>query len=311
MVVRLHLKSLLQQILRLQIINKTLVHFGSIKHCLNYGRSKAFGAGIPQWELIATATGALDTLSDTSGTSVTPDGSGNIQIAGTTAQISVTAGLHKLTLALIGPYTPVTYTLDGVLYGNGASSIGATAAGTSGQLLQSAGGASSPPAWTTATYPTTTTAGSLVASTATNTVGQIADVAVGQLLASGGVGVIPAYTGSPSVSGSVTAGTGLVATTGGVTVTAGNLALNGAASHVAINASAPTTSAVGFVTLSGAATTTLTSSAITANSIILFSLKTLGTLSASAITYTTTGGSATITPTGSTDTSVYGYMIIN
>ena len=116
----------------------------------------------------------------------------------------------------------------------------------------------------------------------------------------------------------MTAGTGLTATTGNITATAGNLIstagnlqLNGATNSVKINASAPTTSAVGLVTLSGSATTTLTSSAITANSIILFSLKTLGTLTASAITYTTTGGSATITPAGSTDTSVYGYMIIN
>jgi hypothetical protein len=106
-----------------------------------------------------------------------------------------------------------------------------------------------------------------------------------------------------TVPGSLTATTILAATT--------SLQLNGAANTVKINASAPTTSAVGFITLSGSATTTLTSSAITANSIILFSLKTLGTLTSSAITYTTTAGSATITPVGPTDTSTYGYLIIN
>lgn len=109
---------------------------------------------------------------------------------------------------------------------------------------------------------------------------------------------------SPSFGGTVTAATGFTATTG-------NLTLSGAASKVLINAATSSTASVGLVTLSGAATTTLTSSAITANSIIIFSLKTLGTLTASAITYTVTGGSATITPAGSTDTSVYGYLIIN
>jgi len=117
--------------------------------------------------------------------------------------------------------------------------------------------------------------------------------------------------GSIASTTTLTGGTGITATTGNIIATAGNLQLNGTTNSVKINASAPTTSAVGFVTLSGSATTTLTSSAITASSIILFSLKTLGTLTASAITYTTTAGSATITPAGSTDTSVYGYLIIN
>lgn len=124
--------------------------------------------------------------------------------------------------------------------------------------------------------------------------------------------------GSIAATTTVTGGTGVIATTGGVTATAGNLVatagnlnLNGVASKVNINATVTASASVGFFTLSGSATTTLTSSAITANSIILYSLKTLGTLTQSAITYTTTGGSATITPAGSTDTSVYGYMIIN
>jgi hypothetical protein len=151
----------------------------------------------------------------------------------------------------------------------------------------------------------------------TDTITKLAVGATGQTLM-GATGADPGWTGSPSFSGAVTAGTGITSTTGNITATAGNLIstagnlqLNGATNSVKINATTQSTAAVGFVTLSGMATTTLTSSAITANSIILFSLKTLGTLTASAITYTTAGGSATITPAGSTDTSTYGYLIIN
>jgi hypothetical protein len=188
-------------------------------------------AGVPNWIEISNITG--DVLS----------------VTGTANQILASPMTGNVVLSLIGPYTPATYTAHGVLIGEGTSSIVATSAGTSGQLLQS-GGASADPNWTTATFPTsvgatgtilrsdgtnwvastdtypnTSTAGALIAATATNVIGQIADVATGQLLASGGVGVIPAYTASPSVTGSVTAGTGFTATTG-------NLTLSGTSSGV-------------------------------------------------------------------------------
>jgi hypothetical protein len=166
----------------------------------------------------------LSSLTGDSGTA-TPSG-GNIKIAGTANQIVTSASGSTVTLALTGPYTPATYTAHGVLLGEGTSSIVATAAGSAGQILTS-GGASADPSWTTATFPTTATAGDLIAATATNVIGRIADVAVGQVLASGGVGVIPAYTGSPSVSGSVTAGTGLTATTGDLTISSGNANVTG------------------------------------------------------------------------------------
>ncbi len=197
------------------------------------------GAGV--WELLDVAAGALDTLTGDTGTA-NPT-AGNIKIAGTANQVSTAASGSTVTLALVGPYTPATYTAHGVLIGEGTSSIVATSAGTAGQLLTS-GGASADPTWTTATFPTTagatgtilrsngtnwvastdtypntSTAGALIAATATNVIGEIVDVATGQVLASGGVGVVPAYTGSPSVSGSVTAATGLIATTGGITAT--------------------------------------------------------------------------------------------
>lgn len=111
--------------------------------------------------------------------------------------------------------------------------------------------------------------------------------------------------GSIAASSTVTAGTGLVSTLG-------NLQLLGAASRVLINASTPSTAAVGFLTLTGSTPFVLTSSAITANSVILLTLKTLGTVtSASTITYIPTAGSASLTISAPTDTSIYGYLIIN
>lgn len=201
------------------------------------------GAGV--WELLDIATGALDTLTGDSGTAV--PAAGNIKIAGTTAQVSTAASGSTVTLSLVGPYTPATYTAHGVLIGEAATSIHATSAGSAGQILTS-GGASADPTWTTATFPATAgatgtilrsngtnyvastdtwpdtvVAGDILIATATNAIGSLADVATGQVLMSGGVGVIPAYSGSPSVSGSVTAGTGLTATTGGVTVNGGDI----------------------------------------------------------------------------------------
>lgn len=167
-------------------------------------------------------------------------------VTGTANQILASPTSGDVVLSLIGPYTPATYTAHGVLIGEGSSSIVATAAGTAGQVLTS-GGASADPTWTTATYPATVTAGALLAGTASNVIGSIADVATGQVLMSGGVGVIPAYSGSPSVSGTVTAGTGLVATTGGVTATAGditatagNVIINGAAKQLRVHGGAVT-----------------------------------------------------------------------
>lgn len=213
-----------------------------------------------------------------------------LSVTGTANQILATPTTGNVVLSLIGPYTPSTYTLDGVLYGNGTSSIGATAAGTTGQVLTANTGAA--PTWTTATfpstagaagtilrsngtnwvastdtYPDTATAGALIAATATNVIGQIADVAVGQVLASGGVGVIPAYTATPSVT-SIATVTGLSASTSGAGITLNTPTNTGVASGpVILNARA---GQVVFTSVSIAAaadlTLTITNSAITGSS---------------------------------------------
>ena len=62
--------------------------------------------------------------------------SGNVlSVTGTANQILATPTTGAVVLSLIGPYTPATYTAHGVLIGEGTSSIVATAAGTTGQVL--------------------------------------------------------------------------------------------------------------------------------------------------------------------------------
>lgn len=56
-------------------------------------------------------------------------------VTGTANQILASPTTGAVVLSLIGPYTPATYTAHGVLVGEGASSIVATAAGTTGQVL--------------------------------------------------------------------------------------------------------------------------------------------------------------------------------
>lgn len=100
------------------------------------GQVLTVASGLPSWA--AAASGGV--------TSIT----------GTSNQIAASASTGAVTLSLVGPYTPATYTTHGVLIGEGTSSITALAAGTSGQVLQS-GGASADPAYSTATYPATAT----------------------------------------------------------------------------------------------------------------------------------------------------------
>ncbi|MCE5319431.1 MAG: hypothetical protein LLG04_18955 [Parachlamydia sp.] len=83
-------------------------------------------------------------------------------IAGTDSANAVTSSALAAKLG--------TQTAHGVIIGEGTSSaMAATAAGSAGQILQSAGAAADP-AYTTATYPATTTAGEVLLSSANNTV---------------------------------------------------------------------------------------------------------------------------------------------
>jgi hypothetical protein len=64
-------------------------------------------AGVANWITLGSGTGAVATLSDTSGTQTSPT-AGNIQINGTADEIDVTAGVSELTLSI-----PATFTAPG------------------------------------------------------------------------------------------------------------------------------------------------------------------------------------------------------
>lgn len=71
-------------------------------------------------------------------------------------------------------------TAGGMLSFTGTTTLASSLAGSTGQILQSAGTAV--PTWSTATYPATTTANALLYSSATNVVGQITNGTNGQVL---------------------------------------------------------------------------------------------------------------------------------
>lgn len=87
------------------------------------------------WSAVGGGTAEVSTINHL------PPTGGDIEIAGTAAQIGIANAGSTVTLSLIGPYTPATYTAHGVLIGEAAASIHATAAGTTGQVLIGATGA--------------------------------------------------------------------------------------------------------------------------------------------------------------------------
>jgi len=105
---------------------------------------------------------------------------------------------------------PSTATGTGkVLVADGTNWVASTptfpnASATSGKIIQSDG-----TNWvaSTNTYPNTATTGDILYASATNVIGFLADVAVGQVLISGGVGAVPAYSATPTVT-SITFGSG-------------------------------------------------------------------------------------------------------
>lgn len=206
---------------------------------------QGFSSGVPQWELISSSGGAI------------------VSIGGTANQVAVSTVAGIATISLVGPYTPATYTLHGVLIGEGAGAIQATAEGATGTLL------------------------------------------------AGVTGANPAFTGSPSVSGSLTAATTVTATNGNlVGSTAGtgflfnaNAATGAAASPVVLNSRA---GQVVFTAVSIAAaadlTLTITNSAITgATTQIIYSMSGSTTGSAPSIkSVTNSAGSSSIVVTNGT-----------
>jgi hypothetical protein len=268
-----------------------------------------------------------------------------------TAPVTATTLVGVSTIALAGPPNVTTLTNHGVVVGQGTSAVAATAAGSAGQFLVS-GGASADPLWSTATipatagatgtilrsngtnwvattdtYPNTVVAGDVLIATATNVIGSLADVATGQVLMSGGVGVAPAYSGSPSVSGSLTAATSITATAGNITATNGNI-VRGTAGNKDIYTSVASTitagaNSAGKVTLVGG-TATVSTTAITASSQVrlyrqgigatgaaALGIITLGTISAGVSFIINAVQAADATALQASDVSSIGWEIVN
>lgn len=278
--------------------------------------------GVANWQEDAGGSIILSQLTGDTGTA-TPT-AGSIKIAGTANQIVTSASGSTVTLALTGPYTPATYTAHGVLIGEGTSSIAATAAGTDGQVLTGNTGAD--PAFAAIGTKSGLTAHGVLIAEGTGAFAATAAGATGQALM-GNTGADPTYTGSPSFSGSVTAATTITATLGNITATNGNLVLNTAGNKIVSTSVGTTTAAgansFGSVTLTAGAATVSTS-AVTANSLIVIWRQSLGATGANPIGLLTVGPivagvsfeihaatTASATTDVATDVSVVGWMIIN
>jgi len=120
--------------------------------------------------------------------------------------------------------------------------------------------------------------------------------------------------GSLTTTTTLTAGTSITATLGNITATNGNLVLSTAGNKLLIAATSSATCSAGTFALGGTATTVVSNSAVTANSLIYLTTQALGTVTVAstlAVTARLPGVSFTVTSSQSTDTSTIAYLIIN
>lgn len=111
---------------------------------------------------------------------------------------------------------------------------------------------------------------------------------------------------------SMTAGTSITATLGNITATNGNLVLSAGGNKLVIHASTASTDSVGVSgNMSGnPGTVTVTTSACTVSSVILFSRATTGGTPGEVSITSQSSGSFVLTSTGN-ETSTFNYLIIN
>lgn len=125
-------------------------------------------------------------------------------------------------------------------------------------------------------------------------------------------GNIAATLGSVSAGTTVTAGTGVTATTGNLTATNGNLALSTAGNKISIATGA--NSSLGVSGAMTAGTITISTTAVTANSLIFVQPAVLGTVTVPQALYVSAisaGTSFTVTSADATDTSTVQWWLIN
>jgi hypothetical protein len=218
------------------IVGTTSIVFTQFAAQISYTAGTGLTLAANQFSITNTAVTANSYGSASAVGTFTVNAQGQLTAASTTniaiAASQVTSG--QLIVAQGGTGAS-TLTSNGVLYGNGTSAIGATAAGTTGQIL--VGNTSAAPSWATlsssavttigfgttgltpsaATSGAVTVAGTLVAAnggtgqssyavgdilyaSTTTALSKLADVAVGSVLVSGGVGVAPAYSATPTLT---------------------------------------------------------------------------------------------------------------
>ncbi len=250
------------------------------------------GVQSAHWAFLGSSSGDLDTLTADDMNIVAPT-SGNINVAGV-SPLSTTGSGSTLSVNLSGTVGVAhggtgAVTLTGVLTGNGTSAITGNAVTNHGVLL---GGAS-------------------------NAVSSLGVASTGTILA-GATGADPAFTASPSVTGSVTAGTTVTATLGDITASNGNFVSSTAGKGLSFAANTNTGAASGPVVLNSRAgqviftsvsiaaaadlTLTITNSAVTASTTqIIYSMSGATTGSALSIkSVTNSSGSSAIVVTNGT-----------
>lgn len=129
-----------------------------------------------------------------------------LSVTGTANQILASSTTGNVVLSLIGPYTPATYTAHGVLIGEGTSSIVATTAGTTGQVLTAT--TSADPAFAAIGTNSGLTAHGVLIAEGTGAFAATATGSSGQFLISGGASADPIWqTATPQLTVIPVAGT--------------------------------------------------------------------------------------------------------
>lgn len=242
-------------------------------------------SGVPIWSQAASGTGDLSTLTGTSGGAIAPIAS-NITFAAGTGMLSIAGTAGTLTFNVnfasppaIGSGTPAAIT------GTTVASTGAMTAGTG----------------------LTATTGNIAASS--GNVSASAAVSAGTTVTAG-TG-ITATTGNISASaGAVNAATSMTATLGNITATNGNVVMNTAGNGIQVKTGANARIGLGAV-LSGG-TLAVANTSVTANTVIIPVVTTLGTVAAAQALHVTknAGVGFTVTSADVTDTSTFDWYMI-
>lgn len=175
---------------------------------------------LPTWQA-ASASGSVTQLTAFSGSNPVVPSSGNINVFGA-GSITTVGSANTVTVQLTG------MTANNLLYGQGSTTLGLIAPGTTGQVLQTNTG--SFPTWSTATYPSITTINQLLYSSSNNTVAGLTAANSATLVStSAGVPVwsstmtngqiIIGSTGATPTAATLTQGTGITITNGAGSIT--------------------------------------------------------------------------------------------